>query len=205
MPKRKAAEHQHDQDFVFTSNGTKATSDVWYAVLARQPDSKFWLSACEQIAYKLGEQWVSVGAIRGADEATINAVIDAAFKGIKAPKLGLQIMLKRVLEQLRKGVLRKQKYYRLRSAVVIVSCRSLTARLPVAGVANADHSMDRRHGEGQEIANIAFREFQADMEGKYGDAALQGLERFIRNHCCEAVRAQSKIKAYGSQAGMMDC
>ena len=108
MPKRKVAEHQNNQALGFTSDGTKAMSDVWYAVLARQPDSRYWLSTCEQMADNLGEQWVSVDSIRGADELTMKAVSDAAFAGIKSPKLGLQIMLKTVLEQLQKGVLRKQ-------------------------------------------------------------------------------------------------
>ena len=108
MPKRKAAEHQNEQETGFTSDGIKATSDVWYAVLARQPDWKFWLSTCEQIASNLWKQWVSVYSIRGADEVAMKAVTDAAFTGM-TPKLGPQIVLKRVLEDLRQGVLRWQK------------------------------------------------------------------------------------------------
>ena len=77
MPKRKAAEHQHEQDFPFTSDRTKATADVWYAVLARQLDTLFWLSTCEQIAYNLGEECVSVDSIRGIDDVTMKAVKDA--------------------------------------------------------------------------------------------------------------------------------
>ena len=84
-----------------------------------------------------------------------------------------------------------------------VSSKTLTACLLIAGVANADYSMDRRHGEGQAIANIRFREFQADMVEKYGDAALGGLETFNANHVCHKVRAHSKVKAYRSVPGML--
>ncbi|CAK0787593.1 hypothetical protein CVIRNUC_010815 [Coccomyxa viridis] len=99
---------------------------------------------------------VSVDSIRGSDEVTVKAVSEVAFTGIKSPKLGVQMTLKRVLEQLQQGV------------------------------ATADYSMDRRHGEGQAIANIRFREFQADMVGKYGDAAWGGLDNFIRSPDCQA-------------------
>ena len=77
MPKRKAAEHDFHQAYSFTSAETKATSGLWYAILARQPDMKTWLSTCEQIAFNLGEQWVSLDSIRGADEVTMKAVKDA--------------------------------------------------------------------------------------------------------------------------------
>ena len=70
------------------------------------------------------------------------------------------------------------------------------ARLPAAGVANADYDMDKRHGEGQAIANIIFREFQTDMVEKYGHAAMGGLDKFVCNRDCHAVRAHSKIKAH---------
>ena len=205
MPKRKAAEHHDSQAVVLNSEGTKATSDAWYAVLARQLDSKFWLSACEQMAHNLGEQWISVNSIRGADEVTLKAVKDAAFKGMNAPKLGLQIMLKRVLEQLQQGVLRKQEKMVPEYSLSFIVCKSLTAHLPVAGVANADHSIDRSHGKGQAIANITFREFQADMVGKYGDAAMGGLEKFVHKPDRQAVRAYAKIKAYTRVAGMFEC
>ena len=130
MPKRKAAEHHYNQDFVPTSDGTKAISDVWYAVLARQPYTEFWLSTCKQIAYNLGEQWVSVDSIRGADEVTVKAVSEVAFTGIKSPKLGVQMTLKRVLEQLQQGVLCKQWNIVSGYLVPLMSCKDLTAGPP---------------------------------------------------------------------------
>ena len=70
VPKRKAAEHDFHQDYSFTSAETKAMSVLWYAVLAAQPDMKMWLSTCEQIAFNLGEQRVSLDSIRrGHDES----------------------------------------------------------------------------------------------------------------------------------------
>ncbi len=44
---------------------------------------------------------------------------------------------------------------------------------------------DRRHGEGQATANNTFRTFQSDMVKKYGDAALEGIEKFVSNPDCE--------------------
>lgn len=134
---------------------------------------------------------VSVDSIRGSDEVTVKAVSEVAFTGIKSPKLGVQMTLKRVLEQLQQGALCKQWNIVSGCLVPLMSCKSLTAGPPVAGVATADYSMDRRHGEGQAIANIRFREFQADMVGKYGDAAWGGLDNFIRSPDCQAVRAHS--------------
>ncbi len=69
MPKRKAADHEFHQDYSFTSAETKATSGLWYAILARQADMKTWLSTCQQIAFNLGEQWVSLNSLEDADES----------------------------------------------------------------------------------------------------------------------------------------
>jgi hypothetical protein len=95
MPKRKAAEHEFHQDYSFSSAETKATSGLWYAMLARQPDMKNWLSTCQQIAFNLGEQCVSLDSLRDADEVTMAAVNKTAFTNMD-PKLGPQLVLKRV-------------------------------------------------------------------------------------------------------------
>ena len=68
MPKRKAAEHEFPQSYNFTDNKTKATTSVWHALLAKQPDLSEHSSTCEQVAFNLGEQLVSFESIRGANE-----------------------------------------------------------------------------------------------------------------------------------------
>lgn len=50
-----------------------------------------------------------------------------------------------------------------------------------------DDSAERRHGVGQKLANNTFREFLTDMLSKYGDAAEEGMEQFVKNPDCEAV------------------
>ena len=67
----------------------------------------------------------------------------------------------------------------------------MRACLPVAGSATAIH-----HGKGQAIANIIFWEFQVDMVGKYGDAALEWFGRLSHKADREAVRVHSETKAY---------
>lgn len=107
MTNRNAAKHEFNQEYSFTSTETRATADSWYTILEQQQDVKPWLSTCETIAFNLGEQWVSLDSIRGAADARIEAVMDAAFADM-APRLGLQIMLERVLKQLQQGVFRQQ-------------------------------------------------------------------------------------------------
>ena len=104
MTNRNAAEHEFHQDYSFTSAEIRATADSWYTISEKQHDVKHWLSACEHIAFNLGEQWVSLDSIRGAADSKIKVVEDAAFEDM-APRLGLQIMLERVLKELQQGVL----------------------------------------------------------------------------------------------------
>ena len=103
MRKRKAAEHEFSQNYSFNSAETEALIGFWYALLARQPDVKMWLTICEQIAFKLGNQWVSFDGIRGAGEEAMKAVQDTAFTDMVL-KLGPCMALDRVLEQMRQGV-----------------------------------------------------------------------------------------------------
>ncbi len=53
--------------------------------------------------------------------------------------------------------------------------------LSYAGAPSEDVSTERRHGPGQRMANNTFREFTAVMVAKYGEAALSGMENFVKD------------------------
>ena len=186
MPKRKAAEHEFHQDYSFPSAETEATASLWYAVLARQTDMKKWLPTCEQIAFNLGEQWVSLDSIRGADEVTMKAVKDTAFTDM-TPKLRPQMVLKRVLEQLQQGI-HSQQCFRLTVG------RSCLSRLwwqvcPLQELLVQTIVQTGAMARGRRQPTTPLREFHANMANKYGDVALEGIEMFVSNPDREAVSA----------------
>ena len=102
MPKRKAPEHEFNDDYRFTNDKSTAAARLWYAILARQPGMTDHLETCEQIAFNLGEQWVYPESIKGANNDMIKRVTKEAFTNM-SPKLGPEACVDRVLELLRQG------------------------------------------------------------------------------------------------------
>ena len=132
----------------------------------------------------------------------MKAMQEAAFTDM-VPHLGPSVAVDRVLEQMRQGV------HTATASIVSASLwdhhalQGSDEGLSTGGAAVEDHITHRRHGNGQAEASSTFRQFHADMVMKYGDIALEGIEKFITNPDHAAVSAlKIHHSVYGSVAGM---
>ena len=59
-----------------------------------------------------------------------------------------------------------------------------------------DMASERRHGPGQRLANSTFRQFLASMVAKYGDSALEGMEKLCKVPARQAVCPLNPVRSY---------